>query len=482
MILHERFLYLRGRVSVLASAGIAALFAAPPAADAQVDIEATQIAGPANIHIGGMHPVNIQVKNVGTMPIFENYTAEVVLSDDLAIDATDPIVGMVTSNIEGFQQIITEIPLSLPGKPYVWGLRILQSNGELNLSNNFVLGQKVNVFLLDIELDDDSPITAFVRAEEDLLEPISVRVNNVGTPGSIVVFNVASLDPVPPPWLMIEPPSSFAIGGLPGNDILLNFDHTLVPPGDYTTTLRFTNFQNVTDFEDLVVTLSVGNAAFVPGHKFQGQIVDSNDVDEIVFEGLEGQLLKLRVRTMSGNLAPQLSIIDPNDMVEHVLKFKKHVGSYILKNVKLKTSGEYTVRIEGQGGTKGAYMVKSGRKLPKESHPRKLKVKNPGNGLPVEFPVRILKEGTLEWSGKPNDEFAGPLAFGLTLPSGADFDVTGNSTQDLDGGIKVEGVEMSESGEHVIRVSGFGAGTDEMVKVFIVPVQPVRGKGKIYIK
>ncbi|MFG0317171.1 MAG: hypothetical protein ACF8XB_07860, partial [Planctomycetota bacterium JB042] len=335
------------------------------------------------------------------------------------------------------------------------------------------------VYATDLELADPTPIDVFVSQDQGALEPIPVIVENVGTEGSILIFNVVELTPVP--WLTVDPPTSFAIAGEDGNEVHLTIDHTQLAQGVHTTTVRFRNFQHPDDFVDLPVTVNVGAARFVPGDAILGQMSTPGDIDEIQFTALEGMKLKLNVKVLAGKLKPLVTVVDPDGAIEKIVKFKGS-KSGITKGIKLKRSGEYMLRISGKKDSLGIYQMKTKAKFPKAGRARNLKWKGLPNGDLAVAEALMLPGGTLEFAADPNGVFSGPVTLGLTDPSGAMFDVSSFMTSAASGEVAVEGLPIVETGAYLITAGGFGGGKKEKLKLAILPFQPPAGKGKIYLK
>ncbi len=452
--------------------GLVGLLALP--AQGQVDLAAAYIVGPQQVHTETNVVLTIGVASQGD-PLLEEYTAEVVLTEDEVIDALDPVIASIQSSFIGPQTILGAVP-DLPVAQYNWGLRVLRVKGELDVLDNETLGVATTLYKTDLSVADPSPITVTVRQNDPVPAPISMTVENVGTPTGILIFAVGEITPVP--WLNIEPPQSFAIAGQPGNDVSLRFDHTGLSPGVHATTLRFQNILVSTDFQDVDVTLQVDEIAFLPGHVIVGQVALPEDVDEIAFMAVAGESLKLSVQTQGGNLKPTISMIDPLGAVEAVLKFKKSKSS-TNKKVKLGMSGEYFLRIEGANGSVGGYAIKTGMKLPKQARPRQEIVKGSGS---TDVTVLCFEDSGLQWAGSPNATFQGPLTFALMTPTGTSFDISGNAVSGSNGGLAIEGLTVDETGAYTIQVGGFGADPKEKVKVFITPAQPPLGQGTIFLE
>jgi len=441
------------------------------------DLRAASVNGPGQANVDSTVLATINIENLG-LPFTGNYVAEVVLSEDLFVDPSDVVVATIIDDFVGPQSVVCSIPYGVPDVPHIWGLRVFHPDDE-NPANDWTIGPFINILFVDLALDDPAPITAVTQAFGPKLAPIPVRVNNVGTPGGILVFCVEDMTPAP--WLTLDPPDSFAVGGLPGNDIFLTVDHAGMLPGTYSTTLRFTNIYHEEDFEDLQVSLDVGPAMFHPGQKIHGQISTPGDEDELVFDGVKGMKLMLRVRSPSGDLKPRISILDGKGTVTSSVTFK-HSAKWVKKVLKLTGSGRCSMRVDGVGDTTGHYAILTHRRMPKKgrAHVKKFK------GLPVEgeavAEALILPGGVLEYAIRPNPKFAGPIGLGLMMPSGHPFDLSGAASGTPSGGVIVEGLEIGdECGRVDLSITGFGGGPKEKLKVLVLPWQPQQAKGKIYL-
>ncbi len=448
-----------------------------PSATAAHDLRATTVNGPGQVYVGSTVHATIKIDNLGD-PLIGGYVAQVVLSEDVVIDASDTVVGSVTSDVLGSQTVGCTIPFGLPDVPHVWGLHVM-APGDDDVTNNWNVGPFVNVFYVDLALDDPSPITVAVNAFGPVPDPIPVTVNNVGTPSSIVVFDVEELTPAD--WLMVDAPNSFAVGGFPGNDVFLRIDHAGLVPGVYTTTLRFRNSYYMDDYEDLDLTLVVGRAVFKPGDKIFGQIAGAGDIDELEFDAVAGMKLVVRVRSSSGDIVPKLSLVDPDGYVDDVVVFK-HSKQLVKKLLKAKGSGRYVLRVEGKKGTKGGYAIKTHRKMPKSANAHTRKFKGLGYEEAAVAPALLLPGGTLEYAIAPNSKFEGPLGLSVKLPAGSLMDLSGAMDVLPNGTVKIEGLDNEDAcGCFELWIDGFGGGPKEKVKVMVLPTQPQQGKGKVYV-
>lgn len=463
--------------SILSLVVFTAFLAAAPESLGQVDLDADSAYGPARVYVNTSVTVHVNVQSLGD-PLVGDYTAEVILSNDLIVDAGDTVVATLDSDFYGLQTLVASIPPTMTSGLYAWGLRILPAAGEVNLANNAVLTDPVEVARTDLALDDPSPISVFVAASDEEAPSASVLVQNEGTLTSVLIFTV--VDQGPAPWLTIDPLSSFAVSGQEGNEINLFFDHSQLPPGDYSTTIRFINYNLPSDFEDLEINLTVGLAEFTPGDRIIGQISSSGDTDRIAFEAVEGMRLVLKMVTPTGKLRPRILLFDPDGNLEKVLRYR-HSKKFVKKLAKLKKTGIYTMEISGRGDTIGAYRIKTNRKLPKRARAHRSRLASPGAGGTVDSAVRLLSGATLDFSATPNKKFTGPLLVTFTAPGGLPYDIAPFSHIE-DGVVMVEDLQLDELGEFIIHVSGYGADPKESVKLHVLPVQSPKGRGKVYLK
>lgn len=441
------------------------------------DLEAKALFAPELAYVGQDVPVSIDIRSLGDQ-VGVNYLAEIVLSSDFVIDPGDTLVATVNNMVFGPQNVTASLPVGMAQGTYNWGLRVYPLAGETDNSNNIAFAGPCVVHRTALQLDDPADIIAFARINDPTGPVVTVRVDNIGTDDSSMLFQVEQLDPAP--WLVIDPDSGSADAGVEGQDVNLNFHHEGLPPGDYMTTVRFNNLTTPDDFQELNVTLSVGEARFVPGDRIMGLLADSSDADTLVFDAVKGMKLELRTRVPVGNLALRVTLIDPDGGTEEVVKFKNST-KLVNKLVKLKKSGEYTMLIGARNGTSGIYRVRTGGELPKKARPYDFKMLSPLAGGGARAKVLILRGATLEFILKPNGRFAGPLTMSFETPGGGLLDLSGNTTPGPGTSVLISGLELSETGPFVLELGGFGADDRAKVNVRVMPVQPPHGTSRIYM-
>lgn len=441
------------------------------------DLVAFSVFGPDEVYVDHGYPVNIVIRNRGDR-LGNPYTAHLVVSRDTLVDDADPIVATVNSMLMGPQTLTADIPAGLGQGVWHWGLYVHEVPGEVALANNSVIGHPVTAQRTALQLAEPQPIEVFTRLSDLVAPTATVRVENVGTAGSALLYQAAPLTAAP--WLTINPDSGFAVAGVEGQDVVLSFNHAYMDVGRYETVVRFNNLTTPGDYQDLPVALVIGNAKFNPGDALKGQIANPAETDLVVFDAVKGMKLAIHMKTLSGNLAPRVTVIDPDGAVEKTLKFHSRIN-HVKKVVRLNKSGEYALRISARAGTSGAYRFRTDRDLPKKAGVRKVLLTSPQVGDEGVCPVLILPGAVLEFAVKPNAEFQGPLVLALVTPDGGHMDVSANSTPEPDGVVRVSDLHLTDCGRYDICVFGFGGGNREQVRVKVLPVQPPKGGATIYL-
>lgn len=455
-----------------AGAGIVALLGVPGPV-AGPDLVAVFANGPGQTHANSQQIVAIHVANLGDA-LVGDYTAEVVLSEDDVVDAGDLVVGTIDSDFLGTQGVLVDVPFAVPTGQLRWGLRVLAAPGETNLDNNTAIGTVTNIFKTDLSVPDADPIELFWRPTDGDAPTAEIVIENVGSMSSILVFTAETLNPTP--WLDLDPESSFAIAGEDGNAVTLVTNPEGLAIGTYNTTVRFQNFTEVTDYVDVDVSLTIGPAIFTPGDRLVGHISVPGDIDLVNCDLLEGEKLAIKMKSKQ-DLKPRVTVIDPDGMVEKVVKFKGG-SDYQKKTLKAKKTGTYTLLFEGKGSSIGSFHVKTGRKLPKKAQPRKVKVTGDAQGK--AFIDVLAHDGAkLDFAVAPKSSLDEALALILHKPLGGVVDL--NTAVQFGPGDEVlcEDLTVDEIGAYQIEIGGLGQGAKAKVSVF--PVHPQKPRAKIYL-
>lgn len=460
----------------LRSAALAVAALTASSVFAQTDLAPVSVVGNGVTYTDAPAMATVNVVNFGDA-LVGNYTLEILLSTDATIDVADLVVASISTAQLGAVNVPVTLPGSAPTGLVHWGARISDAAGELALANNATIGTQVFVQTLDLELDDASPIHFFVRPTDVTTLIAEVNVFNQGSDDSVLVFSIEK-DGIAP-WLEITPPSSFCVGGDGPQPVQLTANYEGLLPGLYSTTVRFQNFSHASDFIEVPVTLEVGDPKFIPGDRLLGQVATIGDKDDMKFDAVKGMKLQIKFGVKAGTLNPRVEVVDPDGNVEKVLVFSN--TKKLKKVAKLKKSGEYTLRVVADDGSStGGWFARTNRKLPKQGHARVVTVKDPGTGI-ARVEVRLLPGATLDFAVKQGKKFAGPAILALAAPFGGSYDIAANIQPTSGVETRVEDVETQEVGSYWIEVAGFGANAKASAKVKILPVQPKRGKAKIYM-
>lgn len=453
------------RFAATAILAVGASLATPAEAGEPIpDLVPISILGPQITNVGNDVTVHVSIANLGD-ELLGDYTAEVLLQKDAEPSKADIVVATLTTSTVSSHTLLASVPSDLESGTYHWTLRLVDVAGEIHVANNTLIGLATSVIAIDLSVADLSPIEVFVRPTDPVPAPIEVVVENVGSLGTILIYQTKATPEVS--WLTIDPPENFAFGGGTPTPNRLYIDQAGLPAGEYQTTLRFQNVTDEDDFEEIPLTLTVGDSKFVVGDQLQGQISSEGEVDEILFDGLKGMKMKLAVKSKTGDLKPIITIFDPNGNVAFLLKFP-HSNKSTKKTVKLKMSGEYRFVISGKKPSQaGDYRIKTSRKLPKKAKTYVAKVKDGESAQVLAFAgaaLNITSDG-------------GGTSFMMSLPSGQVFDAT--ALAEFNGStVVIEQIPLAATGLYEITVNGIGAGK---AKLQLAPSQPSVGTSLIYL-
>ena len=437
------------------------------------DLVALSVQGPDSAQVGGFAFVNTFIVNLGG-PLTGTIDFEILLSEDLVIDASDVVVTQISTGFVGALNNAVTIPDLPPGK-YNWALRVSQTTDEVVTFNNEIVGGQTNLFEIDLCLDSTKAVSA--SAFKGATNPADhvIEVSNCGSGGSIMIFT-ATFDP-PAPWLKVTPGTSFAVAGGTGQPVSLKFDVTGLEVGEYATQVLFQNFNKPSDFEIVPVTLTIGEARFVPGDTLLGEI-EEGDVDEALFDAVKGMTLSIKFTTTFGNLKPTIDIIDDQNATVKSWKLKSGANK-IKKSVKLKKTGTYRLRVTSRKQSLGAYEITTKRNLPKKAEPLVTKA-TADDSLTADVKVLSLADATLALVVDPTKKHTGTVDVSVYDPSGLPVDIGAFVTSTKSGGIALSGLPLPDLGAYIVRVGGFGA-AGEKVKVTTDPTQPAPGAAIVIV-
>lgn len=253
-----------------------------------------------------------------------------------------------------------------------------------------------------------------------------------------------------------------------GADLDLTFHTTGLGSGTYATTLRITNDADVLDVLDVPITLEVTPARIQVGDVLRGTIVDVEDIDRCVFDGLKGATLSLLVAIGGDGPAISITVLDPNG--DKLAKWNVSGGESVQKKVKLDASGDHSIKVTSQDGSVGDYELGTDIELPGSAGEKSHKVspKKGDNFADVKF--FALAGASLDATVTPNAKVVDPLSLLLFDPNDASIDLSANLT--IDG---LSGVPLAVTGKYRLRISGFTGAKKEAATVDLVPTQPSGG-------
>jgi hypothetical protein len=451
---------------------LASAFAISGAAHAaNPDLAVLDLIGPLGAHASNSTFVQLDVWNIA-QAYAGSYTAEILLSTDEQYDAGDTVIHTLTSASYLTQILPVSIPAIAGGK-YYWIARILPVVGETNLANNVYVGGAVRITASDLSVPDDGAIVFQCDFQSTGTAESEIEVLNAGSANSVLIFTAEKLESAP--WLHVDIGTGIAIQGQDSTIIKLTCSRPDYAIGTYVTHVRVANANNAADFQDIEVRLEIGSQSILLGDRVLGQISEPGETDEVRFPVLAGSGIVMTGKTLAGNLKLVATIFAPSG----ALAGKMNFGSAQTKKVLIANeTGEYRMVLSGKGNTAGSYRIKTNRKNPQLSNAQHLTVT--GSGAQVESVELMLYVGArLDIAVDPGNGFVGPVVLTLTDPDGAAIDISGLLDFDVDGSVNVEGIIAPKLGTYTLGISGFGA-ANKSADVLILPVQPVKGKAKVY--
>lgn len=458
--------------------GLLVLLVSAHDANAQApDLLAFNAQGPGQAQLDNNITVNALLLNLGGPLPAEDITLEILLSADTVVDAGDLVIGTKVVNLVGAFTVSAFIPDTVVPGPYNFALRIPPITGESDTTNNAVIGNAVNVFTTDLCLvGSPNSLTVGAKVDGPNPAPQTLMVANCAATSGILIFTV--FEQTPAPWLDVTPSTGFAVAGFEPQPVTLLFNTLGLGKGEYSTTLQIVNFGNPGDTELVTVTLVVDDIVVRPGDLVLGTIDEADEADECVFSGVAGMKFKVKVEAQTGNLRPKITILDHDDRTIVQSWTLPHSSKALKKSAKLPESGKFILRIEGEGGSVGAYEVLTGLKLPPAARKQKKTLKPVAGSNEASVGILALPGGELDFSVTPK-KFTGPLTVSFLPPTGGAVDISANTQSDPDGGATVTAVPLDLVGEYTITLGGF-ATDGEKVKLVVTPTQPV-GTGAVIL-
>jgi hypothetical protein len=325
-----------------------------------------------------------------------------------------------------------------------------------------------------LALDSTAPIQVIFDTGTALPVPsVILALTNAGSPESILHWHVSE-NPAAP-WLSETPDNGSSLKGDPATDVTVAFDATGLTDGAYNTTMSFTNDDNPNDIIDVPVLLTVQDIITTPilgGDTITGAVDFAGEIDVASFTAVKGETLTLKFTSVSGDIAPKLTIRNNIGQAVYTASLK-HNTKPITKSYKFTTDGDFSLVVSGTNPTTGSFSSLTSVKFPADAKKFTKKNKAPKvNGAPVDFPIRMIAGATLDATVVPVKTLTNALAITLLDPTQTPIDVTAN-TQPFDTtGLQLVGVPIVLPGLYTLRITG-PATTKEKVNVTATPTQPI---------
>lgn len=325
------------------------------------DISVNKVEGPTTGAAGENTIVTTKCSNPGGYYNGVLYV-DIYLSLDSTITEADLLVDSDDFNNFATQmnpKSIFKLPANLPTGTYYWGSIVhIPGGSEVNLANNVKAGGLVEIDGIDpptsdICLDDTSSIDVSFSVGQQFPSPITRAVQNCGESGSTLNW---SLTGTAPAWISASTSSGSVEPGTP-QTTSIQLNPNGLTPNLYTTTLRFENDEDPTDYELVSVAFVVGTVDFIPGDKLSGVTTAGQPSHTRTFLGGQGMKLKLSTKKLGKKLKLFVTVKDAQGNTIGAVSMKKS-GKKKKATMTLPKDGIYTMIIETLGGT-GNYTLKT---------------------------------------------------------------------------------------------------------------------------
>lgn len=292
------------------------------------------------------------------------------------------------------------------------------------------------------------------------------EIDNCGDANANLDYAISVVPPVA--WLEVSPTAGVLPFDVESAPISVTLIDSGLVDGEYTTTLHVFNTNDPLDFVDLPVTLTVGNLQFLPGDRILGGFDVFDASHELEFDALKNEVVKFKVSSPSkGKL--QISVIDSLGKVMKSIVVNSS-PKVVKKNIKIKATGHYRLRLEPAMAKLAPFDVKTSRTIPKTS----LKLKKSGGAGTtgtLDLNIDMLPGGSMTATAKKTTaQFVSPITLSLTNPAGASFDLTA-FTVAVNDGLQASAVPCQSIGLWKFSVGGFD-GNKAKAKLNLKATQP----------
>lgn len=320
------------------------------------DLRAMSLSGPSEVWQGDKVYLTRNIVNLGA-PLADGFEYQIRLSDNDTITTSDLLLKSFSSHDLGGRSEKVTIPASLSPGSYFCGLTVDRAPGELDISNNWVAGQRIEVRAddppdrPDLELDSTSEVSRNFT-EGDTTPRTQVRsVKNVASSGSALLWSVQGAGAS---WLELTQAS----GSVPAGaqvPVTIRLLPEGLAAGTYETTLTFINNEDPTDLETLEVRIHIDLPSFAPGEVISGFSSPATADRELTFIADAGMKLKIKSLSHAKKLKLRIAVLKPDGTP---LKGVQLTRKRRKASIRLAAFGEYTLRISNESGT-GQYDLKT---------------------------------------------------------------------------------------------------------------------------
>jgi len=303
----------------------------------------------------------------------------------------------------GTEQHSVVLP-DLQAGTYELALEIHAVAGEIDLTNNVVVGGTVVVLgLPDLCVDDSGPVAFCTMSDDEAPEPITRQVKNCGDVNTMLAWGTSlAIDAA---WLSIAPGSGLLAAGASA-DLTFTCNPVGLPPGEHQATVSIQNLANPEDHEDIEVRLCVGAPKFLPGDRLTGTCVGDTETFAARFDAVAGMVLKVVPKSLPAVSSLELRIVDESTEAPIVVAPLQSKGGKGKIKVILPETATYRLEIANVGSV-GNFAIQTKAKFPKAA--KKLSAWLDGaDGATQSRSVLALPNSLLRITVKPGSVVAAP--------------------------------------------------------------------------
>lgn len=309
---------------------------------------------------------------------------------------------------------------------------------------------------------------------------IAYQVTNCGNATQTMHWQVTPITTSGGDWLQVDVTGGTVNPSDPSPTVMASIVQVpQLTPGIHAGVLRFTNDDEPTDVTEVPFTLVVDLPIFDVGATLIGSIDFPDDQEGGGFIGIKGMTLQVGMTVTGFDLKPYIAVLDQTGAelkrwkLNNAAPFKT-----IKKQIKLPTTGTYSILIGGLDSGLGSFELSTARKLPGKASFKTYANRKPKSPLSfVEIPVRVLPGATLNVNATPHHVSVDDAFLSLITPTGAFVDISSFSFVSSDI-LHLISVPLDQLGDYRIRVSGL-VDPEDSVTLQIAPFQPEEASGSV---